>query len=918
MTIEVSDEVEKQVRAWGLSRSTFDAEAEVKSLKAVLSRQDVVDALADHEVDRFVAAGGSALILCMRYVPHNVFRALKVPRAPLLASSESTDDVEDPEVEALGKLSHDNIPRLFSSVELQPGRTLMLSEYIDDEKELIPFVEHLCRQCEENANENDARRILIVLAKLFLEISQALSYMHEKAGLFHFDVKPANILVSGVSKNRPKAWVIDLGLAKDVKQPEGTLKVKVGFTLKYAHPSLFLPREFKVTRTQAKSSSEVAIDDFDSRYDLFALGRTLQECLKVVRSFFNEDAHRLYEFEFLHMVACLCLDGKGSRVEPVATADSYEFVEDVANDCGLDLFRTHKFVRTLQIGDVLKRLLGLYSISAVIPELDPWYPSTINASDVTFVNLTPRVRRLIVHPMFKRLEKERQLGLLSEVFPTATHTRGNHSLGVYAATCRYISALYHDPENPTCRVLFTPDRIKRTIVAALLHDLGQTAFGHDIEEVNETLFSHSIFSKWLLELATTSEETLGPSFHTILSDIEPNGWDLGANPVDDLVEFLSQKEPNRKQPLDGLLKGVIDGPVDADKLDYIVRDSVDCRVQYGHGLDVDRFLRSLTTKWSQDKRQGGVRVGPLQIAIKAKGKASADAFILARTQLYQSVYWHHTFRAVKAMFLSAAALAVTAQRERLDKPQKAKLTKGSFDEVLQAAYFYHVYCRPLGLEKRDSLIYADSATPFGILSENRLAALRGITEDRTLDFFYQIGEKDSQELIESLVKRNFYKRIWEAPISSLGRSSTDKLSKKLKDASARVKLIDDLEDALYAQLQRAINRGGESAYSFATAPAMTRLESEWRKRATVVVDMPLRAVDSFPTPPDFVSDFGRKYFHSSKLDAEKTNSSTWRDDVATMMKESAYLRIFVSPAIHTLVLRHLDQNALDEVTSSLF
>lgn len=922
MSIEIPIGVKDQVVAWEKAHpEAFRADDELRSLANVLSLPAVVELLTGHEIDKFIAAGGSGLILRVLYRPHNVYRVLKVPRVRFLIGDDGSPEDEDPEVHALGKVMHENIPRLFASVAVGRGRKLLLSEYIDDEKELHLYVQGVCEAATSDPTSEQARAVLLNLAKLFLQLARALAYMHDSAGIYHFDVKPANILVSEQRNGTPKAWLIDLGLAKEAALSRQSDPIKVGFTLLYAHPILHREQGLKITNQQEKSSRTILPEQLDSRFDLYACGKTLQECLKIVRSYFGQHAHRLYEFEFLHMLACLLLDGHIVWTEPTNDRDPTRiFVEDVANGCGRGLFVQHKFQSMAEVVKALERLLGLYSLEQVIPELNPWFPSPINASDIAFANLTDRVRRLLVHPMFKRLERERQLGLLSEVFPTATHTRGNHSLGVYAATCQYISSLYHDPENPLCKILFGEREIRLTLVASLLHDLGQTAFGHDIEEVHENLFAHTTFTETLLKATESINDESMPAFSAILSSPEPGGWSLGATALEDLLTFLKEDSRKQPKPILGLLRQIVDGPIDADKLDYIIRDSVDCRVQYGHGIDVPRFLRSLTSHWVDGGAAVADALGPLRLAIKAKGKASADAFIIARAQLYQSVYWHHTFRTIKAMFLTAAARAINHQSEIVNQNLQRSRPLGArhraeFNSALRDGYFFHVYAQPLGLSFSSQYISAEGVGLLGQLRQNIIESFRGITADQTLDFFYQIGDEACKELIIALVRRRFYKRLWEKPVSDIPKSVQERLAKRLRDPNDRLEMCEQIEQRLKDRLNQAIGAQRTTTHAFPESSSQARLAAAWQGQFNAIVDMPLRAVDAIGGAPEFVPDYRRKYIHSGTRTADRTTSVTWRDDVGTMLKESAYFRVFVRPEVHPLVLQHLDQSSLDEVLS---
>jgi HD associated region len=94
---------------------------------------------------------------------------------------------------------------------------------------------------------------------------------------------------------------------------------------------------------------------------------------------------------------------------------------------------------------------------------------------------------------------------------------------------------------------------------------------------------------------------------------------------------------------------LIDGPIDADKLDYIIRDSTNLGLTYGAVIDVERLLRCLTIV---SKELGGETY--VNLGIHEKGRVTAEAVAFARYALYGSVYWHHAYRGVKTMLRRVA------------------------------------------------------------------------------------------------------------------------------------------------------------------------------------------------------------------------------------------------------------------------
>jgi HD superfamily phosphohydrolase len=230
--------------------------------------------------------------------------------------------------------------------------------------------------------------------------------------------------------------------------------------------------------------------------------------------------------------------------------------------------------------------------------------------------------------------------MLDTIFPTATHTRFQHTLGSYHAATLYLAALYYDPENPLFRALIDIGQCKALLVAMLIHDIGHTAYGHELEEIDSVAFGHRYYVDVLVK-SQSFKDAKGRTLREIIEGTDDGCWGVPFTTVLQLFD----RPTGASAPFHGVLHDIMDSQIDADKFDYLVRDSIEGRVSYGFGIDLDRFLRSLTTYALED--------GTLRLAIKQKGAPAAEAFAHSRYQLYQSMYWHHAFRATKAMLVEA-------------------------------------------------------------------------------------------------------------------------------------------------------------------------------------------------------------------------------------------------------------------------
>ena len=234
------------------------------------------------------------------------------------------------------------------------------------------------------------------------------------------------------------------------------------------------------------------------------------------------------------------------------------------------------------------------------------------------VPFTPRVRALVDTADFQRLRQITQLGLAARVYPGATHTRFEHALGVFHNALRYAWQLARDPR---CHGLLDEHSAELLLVSALLHDIGHWPFCHPIEDMAlPDLPPHEEFAACFLN----TEE---------MSQVLRAEWGIEPSEV---LEVLVGKSP---EPRMKLLRSILSGPIDIDKMDYLDRDSLHAGVPYGRNFDRNRLIQSLVLN------QGGDG-----LAITAKGKTAAELMVFARYVMFSEVYWHHAVRSATCMF----------------------------------------------------------------------------------------------------------------------------------------------------------------------------------------------------------------------------------------------------------------------------
>jgi hypothetical protein len=262
--------------------------------------------------------------------------------------------------------------------------------------------------------------------------------------------------------------------------------------------------------------------------------------------------------------------------------------------------------------------------------MDPHQKYEIRCPVHGFISLNDWEREIIEQPAFQRLRRIRQLAWTDQVYPGAMHNRFEHSLGVmHTADLLYASIVRNSADILSNELGYDEAGFKRNRqlvrLAALLHDVGHSPFSH----ASEDLFPDQEDGSKYVHEQYSAAIVRGP-LRDVIENHKLNQGNYCFR-AEDLASLL-EGSAGAKQAI--FWRDLITGQMDADRMDYLLRDSYHTGVHYGR-FDLQRLINTVTAIPGAEDRTP-------RIGIAEGGWHAAEALVLARYFMFTQVYFHKT------------------------------------------------------------------------------------------------------------------------------------------------------------------------------------------------------------------------------------------------------------------------------------
>ncbi len=286
------------------------------------------------------------------------------------------------------------------------------------------------------------------------------------------------------------------------------------------------------------------------------------------------------------------------------------------------------------------------------------------------IGLSKLETELIDTPTFQRLRHIKQLGFAYTVYPNARHSRFEHSLGVMHIMSRILESFRGKNKNAV-----PDDDFKKLRIAALLHDIGHYPYSHLMEKIEWDSAQKYLSKKGQDEKQTTTppkkypdHEKLGEIVITKRNDIKDKLVAAGIEPEEIAALIKGQR-------VGLVIPNLLNASLDVDRLDYLVRDSLNTGLPYGR-VDLNYIVNNLELSDQEE-------TGQKEIVVHEKARSSIEHMLMGRYFMFNTVYMHKTVFSFEEM-VRRIVLALWEQGEIYESGDDIEKMAGADSEEFLA------------------------------------------------------------------------------------------------------------------------------------------------------------------------------------------------------------------------------------------
>lgn len=288
---------------------------------------------------------------------------------------------------------------------------------------------------------------------------------------------------------------------------------------------------------------------------------------------------------------------------------------------------------------------------------------TISINDAIHktIALSPHEVGIVDHAYMQRLRFIRQLGFVSFVYPCATHDRFSHALGTLHVASLFADQLLMNEEySVLARTLHSREKefLTRIIrMSALLHDVGHAPFSHTAESAMPELSELAIPESWMRHKMESRLARHEDYSVLLLAGMSEGSQSVMTKDEAEIIASLIHHKYIRvpdswkshfsssvnSRSLHAVIKTIISSDIDADRMDYLLRDAHFAGVSYGH-FDLPWLISNLGTIKNNDG---------YMMSVSETGIQALEHYLLARYNMYTQVYMHKTVKCFDYYFHKA-------------------------------------------------------------------------------------------------------------------------------------------------------------------------------------------------------------------------------------------------------------------------